>query len=133
MHVNLRFQFLARIALIAVSIPASLISMPMDHALAKRLLPVDNLAYPVLITLKTGGYALSSGSGVYLNASDGIYLVTAKHMLEIGLPDPMTEKIEFPDLDLELLSYSGDPRILQKKRFFTLTGGTLEQWCCQDE
>jgi hypothetical protein len=44
---------------------------------AQRAIPDDNLAYPVLITLGNG----SSGSGFFLNTSDAVYLVTAKHVL----------------------------------------------------
>lgn len=48
---------------------------------AIRALPDDNLAYPVLITLKN-----STGSGFYVNTNTGMYLVTAKHVLF----DPVT-------------------------------------------
>jgi hypothetical protein len=77
-------------------------------AVAKRMIPDDNLAYPVLITLKSRGTTLGSGSGIYLNAGDGFYLVTARHVIAAGLPDPKTNKIEVPDLVIELLSYSKD-------------------------
>jgi S1-C subfamily serine protease len=60
-------------------------------------MPDDNLAYPVLITLKTGG-----GSGFYLNAKTAIYLVTAKHVLF----DPNTGKLL--DTTFDLWSYSKD-------------------------
>jgi hypothetical protein len=68
------------------------------HAQSSRALPDDNLAYPVLITLKSGG----TGSGFYLNTPAAIYLVTAKHVLF----DPTTQKLR--DTQFEVLSYSGD-------------------------
>ena len=79
-----------------------------NYALAKRLIPDDNLAYPVLITMKSRGETVGSGSGVYLNTGDSIYLVTAKHVFAPGLPDPKTNEIKVPDLVVELLSYSKD-------------------------
>ncbi len=66
---------------------------------AQRAIPDDNLAYPVLITLKNG----SAGSGFYLNTSTAIYLVTAKHVLF----DPATQRLL--DVAADLLSYSKDP------------------------
>jgi hypothetical protein len=78
-----------------------------DHALARRAIPDDNLAYPVSITLKTAKLT-SRGSGFYLNTDHAMYLVTAKHVLAPGLdPDPETQKV--PDAEVELLSYSKDP------------------------
>jgi len=68
-------------------------------ASAQRAIPDDNLAYPVLITLKNG----ATGSGFYLNTDKAIYLVTAKHVLF----DPATNRLL--DRELELLSYSRDP------------------------
>lgn len=47
------------------------------NSFAQRAIPDDNLAYPVLISLGNG----TSGSGFYLNSSDAVYLVTAKHVL----------------------------------------------------
>ena len=70
-----------------------------NMAEAQRAIPDDNLAYPVLITLKNG----STGSGFYLNTSKAVYLVTAKHVLF----DPKTQKLL--GTALELLSYSKDP------------------------
>lgn len=66
---------------------------------AQRAIPDDNLAYPVLITLKNG----SAGSGFYLNNGTVVYLVTAKHVLF----DPTTQKLV--DITADLLSYSKDP------------------------
>ncbi len=68
-------------------------------AAANRAIPDDNLAYPVLITLKNGG----TGSGFFVNTAKGIYLVTAKHVLF----DPVTQKLL--DVSAQLLSYSKDP------------------------
>lgn len=82
--------------------------MVINCAIAKRMIPDDNLAYPVLITLKSRGTTLGSGSGIYLTADDRFYLVTARHVLAAGLPDPKTGKIAVPDLVIELLSYSKD-------------------------
>lgn len=65
---------------------------------AQRAIPDDNLAYPVLITLRNG----ATGSGFYLNTGKAIYLVTAKHVLF----DPATGKLL--DVALDLLSYSKD-------------------------
>jgi hypothetical protein len=66
---------------------------------AQRAIPDDNLAYPVLITMKTG----ATGSGFYLDNGKALYLVTAKHVLF----DPSTHRLL--DVALELLSYSRDP------------------------
>jgi hypothetical protein len=76
-----------------------------DPSLARRAIPDDNLAYPVLITLKTANGTLGYGSGVYLSTDNAMYLVTAKHVLDPGLPDA-TQRVPFPDMWLELLSYS---------------------------
>lgn len=77
----------------------------------QRAIPDDNLAYPVLITLKNG----FTGSGFYVNNGKEIYLVTAKHVLF----DEKTHKLFICGLDqktqnplecgLDLLSYSKDP------------------------
>ena len=117
MNENRRFKILRGVACVAAIFVITFVFMPVRYAVAKRLIPDDNLAYPVLITLKIGGEALGSGSGIYLNTGDGIYLVTAKHVIEPGLPDPKTGKVKFPDLDLELLSYSKDLPIPQKNVF----------------
>jgi len=117
MNTNRRVKILDWIACVAAVFAITFVFAPAGDAVAKRLIPEDNLAYPVLITLKTGGEALGSGSGIYLNTGDSIYLVTAKHVLEPGLPDPKTGKIKFPDLDLELLSYSKDLPIPRKNVF----------------
>jgi hypothetical protein len=66
---------------------------------AQRAIPDDNLAYPVLITLRNG----STGSGFYLNNGKAIYLVTAKHVLFNEANHQLI------DLGLDLLSYSKDP------------------------
>ena len=52
------------------------VSLQCDAA-AQRLIPDHNLAYPVLITLGNGG----THSGFFLNTSDSVLLVTAKHVL----------------------------------------------------
>jgi hypothetical protein len=73
---------------------------------ARRAIPDDNLAYPVLVTLRGTNFT-SLGSGFYLNTDDAVYFVTARHVLLVGLlPDPTTHNL--PSTDLELLSYSKD-------------------------
>ena len=64
-----------------------------------RAIPADNLAYPVLITLRNG----STGSGFYISTGQAVYLVTAKHVLF----DPKTNKLL--DVALDVLSYPKDP------------------------
>ncbi len=86
-------------------------------ASAKRLIPNDNLAYPVLVTLKSGGRTISSGSGIYVNTADAVYLVTARHVIAPGLPNPQTKQIEYGDLMIELLSYSKDFPLGQRNIF----------------
>ena len=71
-----------------------------DGAVAKRAIPDDNLAYPVLITFKNDG---TTGSGFYLNTDKAVYLVTARHVLF----NPDTHKPR--GVEIELLSYSKDP------------------------
>ena len=85
-----------------------------------RAIPEDNLAYPVLITLKSGGKA----SGFFLNTQTAQYFVTANHVLvdDPTLTDPATHTYK-PDAYIELLSYSRDP--LDTKR--NVTGLNLQQ------
>lgn len=70
----------------------------------QRAIPDDNLAYPVLITLKNKatGQESSSGSGFFLENDNTVYLVTAKHVLF----DP---KATLLNDTADLLSYSKDP------------------------
>jgi hypothetical protein len=76
---------------------------------ARRMIPDDNLAYPVLIILKTkSGATIGFGSGVYFGTAGAEYLVTAKHVIAQGLPDEKTHQAEVPDLVLQLVSYSKD-------------------------
>ncbi len=65
------------------------------NAASRRAIPDDNLAYPVLITLKNG----STGSGFYLDADKAVFLVTAKQVIF----DPKTNTLN--DTSLSLLSY----------------------------
>ena len=65
-----------------------------------REIPDDNLAYPVLISLKTG----SNGSGFFLNNDSRIYLVTASHVLF----DETSGNLKAQQA--KLLSYSIDPK-----------------------
>jgi len=78
-------------------------------AQARRMIPDDNLAYPVLIILKNkAGTTLGFGSGFYFGTASAEYLVTAKHVIASGLPDEKTHQAEVPDLVLQLVSYSKD-------------------------
>src|SRR6185369_6550919 len=76
-------------------------------ALAQRAIPEDNLAYPVLITVKKDQKTFGMASGFYLTSDGAVYLVTAGHVLKNVLtPDPQTQKL--PDVEIDLLSYSRD-------------------------
>ncbi len=57
-----------------------------EPSAARRQIPDDNLAYPVLVTVKSNGATVSSGSGIYLNTDSATYFVTAKHVLAMTLP-----------------------------------------------
>jgi hypothetical protein len=81
---------------------ASASSLLVSKALAERAVPDDNLAYPVMVSLRLNNGAASLGSGFYLNRPNGLYFVTAKHVI-------FTQKNgEVPDAELELMSYSKD-------------------------
>ena len=76
---------------------------------ARRMIPDDNLAYPVLVILKNkSGATLGFGSGIYFGTANAEYLVTAKHVITSGLPNEKTGQAQVPDLVLELVSYSND-------------------------
>jgi hypothetical protein len=78
-------------------------------AQARRMIPDDNLAYPVLIILKAkSGATIGFGSGFYFGTAGAEYLVTAKHVIAPGLPNEKTHQAEVPDLVLQLVSYSKD-------------------------
>jgi hypothetical protein len=80
-----------------------------DLATARRMIPDDNLAYPVLVILKNkSGSTLGFGSGLYFGTANAEYLVTAKHVIAPGLPSEKTRQAEVPDLVLDLVSYSND-------------------------
>ena len=96
-----------------------------NFAQARRMIPDDNLAYPVLVIMKnSSGTTLGFGSGFYFSTANAEYLVTAKHVVASGLPNAQTHKAEVPDLVLELVSYSMDQptpqRILLRVDFKTL-------------
>jgi hypothetical protein len=93
---------------------------------ARRLIPDDNLSYPVLVTVKSNGMTVSSGSGIYLYSDTAAYFVTAKHVLAMTLPDPKTGQIQFPNATVELLSYSAD-RPDSKRNIISLSIATLKQ------
>src|ERR1700722_4487530 len=79
---------------------------------AQPAIPEDNLAYPVLITLKNG----STGSGFFLNTSHATYLVTANHVIsDPFIVDPKTKQYK-PESEIELLSYSKDPSDTTRNR-----------------
>ncbi len=48
-----------------------------DKAHGMRAVPDDNLAYPVLIALKSG----EQGTGFFFNTTTASFLVTARHVL----------------------------------------------------
>src|SRR5712691_4990649 len=87
-----------------------------DQATAMRAIPDDNLAYPVLITLKNG----SQGSGFFFNASKASFLVTARHVLFKEKTDDLL------DFEAEIVSYAKDPRE-QGKNEFTLDLKALKE------
>jgi hypothetical protein len=67
------------------------VAAPANEATAKRAIPDDNLAYPILISLKAGSVS-SFGSGFCLDTSNATYLVTAKHVLAAAfVQDPVTK------------------------------------------
>ncbi len=72
-----------------------------------RAIPDDNLAYPVLITLKNG----NQGSGFFLYAGNASFLVTARHVLFKEKTDDLL------DFDAEILSYPKDPNEKGKNEF----------------
>ena len=83
--------------------------MSVNLAHARRMIPDDNLAYPVLIILKNkAGSTFGFGSGFYFGTAGAEYLVTAKHVIASGLPNEKTHQAEVPDLVLQLVSYSKD-------------------------
>jgi S1-C subfamily serine protease len=88
---------------------------PWGLVAAQRAIPDDNLSYPVLITLRSGG----TGSGFYLNTGKAAYLGTAKHVFF----DPATQKLR--DVALDLLSYSKDPSD-STRNLFTLDLSVLQ-------
>ena len=84
-----------------------------------RAIPDDNLAYPVLIMLRTG----STGSGFFLNTTTNVYLVTARHVLMDG----QAASLQCPVA--ELVSYSGDPDDRTANRMLLDLGLLLSNKC----
>jgi hypothetical protein len=80
---------------------AGAVSLIGSKAIAERAIPEDNLAYPVMVTLKLKDGKVFFGSGFYLNRPSGLYFVTAKHVI-------FTQNGEMPDAQIELTSYSRD-------------------------
>lgn len=92
--------------IIIVSLVLTVLNFSIDVEAAERVLPDDNLSYPVLIELKPGGLA----SGFYLNTGGYIYFVTARHVLFVAKTNESTKNIEYTlnSNNAELLSYSSD-------------------------
>lgn len=67
-----------------------------------RYIPENNLAYPVLIKMDTN----SCGSGFFLKSKNGLYLVTAKHVLLKQTEDSFLCNKEFT-----ITAYAEDPSI----------------------
>jgi hypothetical protein len=75
-----------------------------------RAVPEDNLAYPVLLVLKTI-VATSQASGFFINTPHAQYLVTAHHFLaeqDALIHDPKTNSY-VTDANITVISYSRDP------------------------
>ena len=86
---------------------ASLAIPLVTPSLARRKLPENSPAYSVRILVKEQGVTVGTGSGVYLNAKDNTYLVTAKHVIAAALPDSAGD-VYSPNLMIELVAYSKD-------------------------
>ncbi len=84
-----------------------------SNAHARRALPDDNLAYPVLITLKEkeGDKIIGTGSGFFLNRESATFLVTARHVI---FKDG-TDELQAPKA--VLVSYPKDPTGRDKNVF----------------
>ena len=54
------------------------------YAHARRDIPDDNLAYPVLF-VSSVGTKTKTGSGFYMNTDKSIYFVTARHVLYLKM------------------------------------------------
>ena len=76
-----------------------LLAVASGQAVSSRLIPEDNLSYPVLIRIGT-----TSGSGFYLATGEDVFLVTAAHV--VFEPDRRT----LIAVQAEALSYAGDPK-----------------------
>jgi Trypsin-like peptidase domain len=75
-----------------------------------RAVPEDNLAYPVLLVLKTR-VATSQASGFFVDTPHAQYLVTAHHFLaeqDALIRDPKTNAY-VTDANITVISYSRDP------------------------
>ncbi len=97
------------------------------HVQARRAIPDDNLAYPVLISLDTG----SQGSGFFLDTGTRIYLVTATHVLFNEASGKLNGS------KAVLLSYSKDPTEKEKNIFeldlpALLASGNIRKHSSQD-
>jgi trypsin-like peptidase len=92
-------------------------TITLEHsAHAMRAIPDDNLAYPVLITLKSG----EQGTGVFFDTSKALFLVTARHVLFKEKTD------ELIDANAEIVSYAKDPTD-KTKNIFALDLATLNK------
>lgn len=80
----------------------SLLNTPVTYA--RRAIPDDNLAYPVLVTYEKG-----SGSGFYVNTEVHVFFVTARHIL--FKESKIEKRIDYSlkSKSVNLLSYPKDP------------------------
>ena len=74
-------------------------------AQGRSAIPTDNLAYPVLLTLKENGKPKTQASGFYLNSGNQLYLVTARHILF----KKSTKSYVLNATSVNCLSYPRDP------------------------
>jgi len=88
-----------------------------EYGHGSQAIPDDNLAYPVLITLKSG----QQGSGFFFNTSNASFLVTARHILFKEKSD------ELNDANAEIVSYAKDPAD-QTKNMFALDLAALKKY-----
>ncbi len=110
-----RSVVLLRVAALILGVLVGVLVFAPPPVLARRAIPDDNLAYPVLIA---GEGVL--GSGFFLNSKDYIYLVTAKHVLS----DVTSHALFVPMV--KLLAYPPNPND-QTRNTMLLDLSTLEK------
>lgn len=77
-------------------------------ASARRDIPDDNLAYPVLLQRQEGG----GGSGFYLRSGNQLFLVTARHVLFRASKNTETGEVQWEinsKASIKAISYGKDP------------------------